>query len=188
MLLPVAIPAGILLADFTTGLCHWFGDTFFEEDTPILGAMWIQPFREHHRDPLAITRHDCLEVSGNNCLLLLGILVAARALGPSLESAAGALSWGVLLVFSLFVAVSNQLHRWAHAPRPPHPVRWLQRRGWILVPEAHGRHHRGRHDQDFCVTTGWCNPWLDRVAFCPRLEARVFRRRHPGTPAGGVQG
>lgn len=176
-LLLVSLPVGIALADFATGLVHWIGDTFFEEDTPLVGARWIHPFREHHRDPLAITRHGPLEVSGNNCLLLVGVLVTARSLGPGLQSALEALAWGIVLVFCAAVAISNQLHRWAHAPRCPGAVQWLQRRGLVLSPEAHDRHHDGRHDRAFCVTTGWCNTVLDRISFFARLERRVSRRR-----------
>ena len=56
-------------ADWLSGLAHWFCDTFFDEDTPVIGAALIQPFRgEHHRDPLAMTRHGFLELNGNNCL------------------------------------------------------------------------------------------------------------------------
>lgn len=175
-LLALALPLGIALADFVTGMIHWGGDTFFEEDTPVLGARWIQPFREHHRDPSAITRHGPLEVSGNNCLLLLVFLVAARFVGPDLHSAAGALARAIFLVLCAAIAISNQLHRWAHAPRSTHAVRWLQRHGLALSPEAHARHHDGRHDRAFCVTTGWCNPMLDRVGFFPWL-VRLARWR-----------
>ncbi len=182
-LLAIALPVGIVLADFGKGFCHWVGDTFFEEDTPILGTMWIRPFREHHRDPLAITRHSALEVSGNNCLLLIGILALARNLGPSFQTTLGALGGALLLISVLCVAVSNQLHRWAHAPRAPATVRRLQRRGWLLAPDAHAHHHRGRHNRAYCVTTGWCNPFLDRVALFARLEPHRVRRRTRNSPA-----
>ena len=65
---------GYVAADLASGLLHWFCDRFFEEDSPLIGAVLIHPFREHHRDPLAMTHHGFLELTGNTCLGLAPIL------------------------------------------------------------------------------------------------------------------
>lgn len=137
---------GWVIADLVSGLVHWALDRLGDERTPLVGAILIRPFREHHEDPLAMTRHDFVETNG------------ASALGAS-----------VLLGFQnellFFTAIgllgANQCHKWAHARSVPAPVRAAQRLGLILRPEAHRRHHASPHDRHFCTASGWMNRPLD---------------------------
>src|SRR6185503_4949701 len=78
----VGVALGYLAADFFSGIVHWFCDTFFEETTPLIGRMLIEPFREHHRDALAMTRHGLAEIAGNSCLAVAPLLGAVAFLAP----------------------------------------------------------------------------------------------------------
>jgi ubiquitin-conjugating enzyme E2 variant len=187
----VALPAaalGVLAADFATGTVHWFCDRFFREQTPLVGPMLIRPFREHHRDPAAMTRHGLLELHGNSAIPVIAALLLARAL-PVVGAGSGGGTWRAafevgLAVFLAASMATNQFHLWAHHPRPPRAVRWLQRRGIILSPERHALHHRGGFDRSYCMTSGLLNPWLDRVDFFGALE-RAIRRLPPRLAGGG---
>lgn len=160
----LAAAAGWVVADFASGLVHWFADSFFGEDTRWIGPLLIQPFREHHRDPLAMTHHGFLELSGNTCLALIPFLGTALALplAPALQAAV------LALVLGLFA--TNLFHRWAHDPAPPPLVRWLQNHWLILPPAHHFRHHAPGHGAAYCVTTGWTNPLADACGVFPALR------------------
>jgi ubiquitin-conjugating enzyme E2 variant len=151
-----AVVPGVAMADLLSGVLHWACDTFFAEDTPLIGPLFIRSFREHHRDPVSITRHGWVERNATPGLgavpvACIGLLPGA----PPLVSATA-------LACALAVFATNQLHAWAHAASAPPFVRWLQRRGVMLSPERHAEHHRSL-DAGYCVTTGWTSALLDRA-------------------------
>ena len=141
--------AGYLAADAISGLTHWFADTRLSETTAIIGRVLIQPFRHHHRDPAALTRHGLLELCGNSALFALPLFLLP------LPATVTASMTGSLVLTNIF-------HKWAHQENPPAIARFLQRWRLILSPEQHERHH-SRGVEAYCVTSGWCNPILDRL-------------------------
>ena len=179
--LGLAAVLAYLAADLATGIVHWFCDTFYSEETTIIGRALIEPFREHHRDPLAITRRGFFEVNSSNCLAMIPVLAAAYWRGGSVhDGPTAALADGFLLCLAPAVSLTNQFHKWAHAPRVPRIVGWLQRARLILPPSHHARHHQPGESRAFCVTSGWCDPLLDRLEVFPRLERRLRALRPPG--------
>ncbi len=164
---------GYLAADFFSGIVHWFCDTFFEEDTPLIGRMLIEPFREHHRDALAMTRHGLAEIAGNSCLAIAPLLAVVVFLAPPAAGTPLSLvAHAALLTFAIGAVITNQFHTGAHLPAPPPPVVRLQRAGLVLRPAHHAGHHRTQAEA-YCVATGWLNPVLDRIGFFPAAE-RAF--------------
>jgi len=156
-LLLLAAAAGYALADVASGLTHWFCDTFFREDTPGIGPVLIHPFREHHRDPAALTRHGFLELTGNSCLGVLPVLGLALWKPWSLIVDAG------LMAFALALFGTNLFHKWAHSEQVPRVVAWLQKTHLILNPARHAVHHAPPNKTAYCVTNGWMNAVLDRI-------------------------
>jgi ubiquitin-conjugating enzyme E2 variant len=167
---------GLLLCDFISGMVHWAGDTIGGEGMLLFGPHFIKPFREHHTDPKAITRHDFIQTNGNNCLISLPV-IGALAPSMSYETTPGFYISTVVVFASWFGFWTNQFHKWAHADRPPRLALWLQRWSLILRPTHHDIHHASPHDKYYCITVGWMNPLLSWLRFFRALEwaVAVFR-------------
>ncbi|MBP7134162.1 fatty acid desaturase family protein [Patescibacteria group bacterium] len=185
---PFASIAGIITgyigADFISGVVHWLGDTWGSAKTPLVGRAFIRPFREHHVDEKAITRHDFIETNGTNSLVTLIILIPTLFLLPPTLGTI----WTVLGVgfFSLCLSLfgTNQFHKWAHAgDKTPSFVRSLQKMHLILDPDHHRIHHTNPFDRYYCITVGWMNPILSRIRFFRILE-RIIHTITGAQPRG----
>lgn len=182
LVLLLALPLGLLGADLTSGLVHWACDTFFDEDTPVIGRALIEPFRQHHRDPLEMTRKGFLRVSRANLFIMsFGLAVTwwrEDGLTGDCHSLLAHAGW---FWYACAVSVTNQLHMWAHAERVPRPVHRLQALHLVVSPSHHVRHHRLPFRRAYCVTTGWLNPLLDTFGVFSGLE-RALRTFQPSGP------
>ena len=146
--------------------------------TPTLQA-FIRPFREHHVDPLAITRHDFVETNGDNCLCAIFPLFLVMIAVP-LQTQEQITFWfpGYLYLIALafFVTFTNQIHKWSHTYSGlPWIIEKLQ--DWrIILPKRHHRnHHVAPHEVYFCITTGWCDHPLELMRFWTMVEWAIFK-------------
>jgi len=174
-LAPVALFFGYLAADFASGFVHWLADSYGTATMPILGPKFVAPFREHHVDPLAITRHDFFEANANNCLTTYLVMLPTLLFLPVDSTVWGALVGVFIFALSVGTLVTSMAHGWAHEPRPSALVSLLQRAGLVISPEHHARHHVAPHRDNYCITTGWLNGLLDRTRFFRGLEALFDR-------------
>lgn len=167
--------AGYVAADFLSGFVHWLGDSWGSTEMPVLGRNFIRPFRHHHVDQLAITRHDFVATNGNNCICTLFALVPAVLVPVDASQPWRLFALAFVMFLTLGVFATNQFHKWAHMPEPPRFVQVLQRLWLILPPEHHRVHHTAPYERYFCITAGWLNPILEKVAFFPIVERVVTR-------------
>lgn len=177
--LGLAIVGGYLWADFVSGFVHFVADNFGSVHTPFFGPVFFRTFREHHVDPLAITRHDFFEVNGANCVVSIPFVAATLALVPVRDSLLGLAFGAFMLLFLLGIFCTNQFHRWSHLPAAPSWIRALQSTGLILGPEHHQRHHTPPFDTYYCITSGLMNPLLARTRFFERIKAPLGRMLEP---------
>lgn len=138
---------------------------------------FIRPFREHHIDPLAITRHDFIEANGDNCLITLAPLaIMCYVIHYQTEEEIRACYhyYSFAFVLGLLVTFTNQIHKWSHTYTGlPRWVLWLQNCHVILPRRHHRIHHVAPHETYFCITTGWCNYPLEVMGFWTGIETVI---------------
>lgn len=169
-LICVAAFLGFLAADFVSGFVHWMADSWGSTELPLLGPALIRPFREHHVDPKAITRHDFIETNGNNCLISLPVLLATALMPLDHPWLLGAAVFMASMVW--FVMLTNQFHKWAHLEEGEAPklIAALQATRLILSRPHHQLHHTAPYHTYYCITTGWLNWPLHHSRFFRGLE------------------
>jgi ubiquitin-conjugating enzyme E2 variant len=171
--LPFAAIGGALAADFVSGLIHWTADTWGSETMPVLGRRFVRPFRVHHVNPDDFLRRSFLDTNGDVAAIVAGFLTAGFLL--PLDAAWGRVAAVMLVAFCVAGLPTNQIHQWAHMPRPPRLVRWLQDRRLVLGRPDHLRHHRAPYAAHYCIATGWLNRPLEAIGFFRRLEQFITR-------------
>lgn len=166
-----AIPAGMLFADFVSGLIHWFADTWGSESMPILGKRLLHPFRVHHINPGDFLQRRFIDTNGDVAFLAIPFLLICCSM--PLKTPLSYTAALFLTASSSIGMLTNQIHQWAHMVRAPLLVRYLQNFGIILSHSAHQRHHDPPWIANYCITTGWCNRPLQAIQFFRRFERLI---------------
>ena len=173
----IAAPLAWVLADFGSGLVHWFADTYGTARTPLFGPWLIKPFRHHHVYPRDICTHGVVLTIGNSCTAAVPFQAGLLYLMVSDEEISGAQAF-LALVFNLFsaaIVATNLFHKWAHAEKNNRLVLVLQRTRLLLSTDHHNGHHSGVFDSNYCITNGWLNGALDKIQFFRRTEIMLAR-------------
>lgn len=170
----LAVPLSLVLGDLVSGLVHWTADTYFSEETPIIGPSLVKPFRLHHLYPRDICTHDLVTTVGNVCIIAVPVLAVSISLLWFYENSSWlAFSSLCIALMSLTTVLTNQFHKWAHQESPSRLVRLLQRARLVLGPAHHQIHHTKPFNMHYCITNGWLNPLLNKVQFFRSLEATL---------------
>lgn len=161
------ILGGLLLADFVSGVFHWFEDRYGNPNWPILGPT-IRANQEHHHRPRAFLAGSFWKRNHEVILIGLAFLALFWALGWLNLFTVSAVGFGVF---------ANEFHRWAHrSPKENGPlITAVQKTGLAQSFQHHAAHHRRGKDTHYCVMTNYLNPALERVRFFQTLEAIIRR-------------
>jgi len=169
---------GWAMADVIAGTVHWFGDTW----SGLGYDKCFQDFLEHHTDPLAMTLLDYFEGAYDTYIVYIIFLKLLR------------LDYYPFLICSSILSMqSNFCHRESHQHRKTYWImRKMQNWGLIISPKNHHVHHTQPFNRDYCVFSGFCNPFFEYICFWRRLEKLIYvlttiqsvemRRLYPDQP------
>jgi hypothetical protein len=146
----------ILLADFATGVFHFYADRYGIMDGKFLTSS-INGLLIHHFEPRKM-----LELSYWN--LTKGVYIFGSIL--FLVSLVFGFHWEVLF-FVLVSAQANLIHKWSHQMDEEIPIfaKYLQNLKIIQDKNHHVNHHDGKYEGYYCVMTNYCNPILEKIYF-----------------------
>ncbi|MCD0460045.1 fatty acid desaturase family protein [Roseiconus lacunae] len=172
LLLLIKIAAAWLLADFLTGVFHWFEDRYLSEHQSLDFARGIATDNVlHHTKPTAMLQSTRWENMRSAALVAWPLAIGLASIGVPFVIWAGV----------AFASLGNLIHRFAHEPKRnlPRWVRGLQEFGVFISPAHHNAHHRfGRSlierrcaSVAYCPMTDFVNPVLDRFRVWDRAEA-----------------
>lgn len=170
-----AVPSvfgAILLADLVSGIAHWGFDTWGSTETFAFGLL-IRSFREHHVDQTAMTKHDFVETNGDNTMATIPMFLIL-SLMPITNSGITSVTFHFFVItFALFIAFTNEFHKWSHQAKPSPIAKFCMKYHITLTPKNHRVHHTGDHDNSYCITVGWLNPFLDAINFWRHFEKLI---------------
>ncbi|XP_026718125.1 transmembrane protein 189 [Athene cunicularia] len=161
----VGIFAGVITADFLSGLFHWGADTWGSVELPIVGKVSCPCNQSPAPELSSAERHGVL-------LVKCHVYTWPRYTSCFAEALYETCPWECY-VFALiiFITMTNQIHKWSHTYFGlPRWVIFLQ--DWhVILPRKHHRiHHVSPHETYFCITTGWLNYPLEKIRFWRCLE------------------
>jgi ubiquitin-conjugating enzyme E2 variant len=157
----IEILACVLVADFITGLIHWFEDTYAIPFWQPVDDLIVHPNILHHADPLHFTMGSVLYRNYHTFALAGLVMLIAWPLGY--------LTWQFALI-AVLASMGNEIHAWSHKRPSNTLIRLLQDMKLLISPEQHAKHHRKPYDKCYCTITNWVNPILDGIQFWRALE------------------
>lgn len=154
----LTVVAAYFLADFLTGVFHWFEQRYGQADWWLLGPLVVEPNQRHHQWPGRIARLGFWERNWTTFLGAWPFALIGLWLGSPL------LFWT-----AVFSSLSNEIHSWAHC-KASWPIRWLQKVGLFQSPQHHAVHHRRPYLSNYCVMSAYLNGPLSYLNFWRGME------------------
>ncbi len=163
-----------LLADFISGLVHWWEDRAMTGESRFAFVNSLRADNErHHKMPGYLTKFSWWSNINTTAPFAWALACPIYFVSP----------FGCMVL--VFLGFGNLIHRWAHDPpaKLPRLVVLLQTVGLFISYNHHAGHHfkngqpisRENSRIRFCVMSSWLNPILDHMHFFKWLEFFLFR-------------
>ena len=157
----------VFATDLVSGLLHIVLDNKRSLEIPVIRPL-AEGFQRHHINPKNIYQMSWYKhIFGIHLPLTFLFVVVLIVNSPKLY-----FSYVSLVLFMHLMQMS---HRWSHTPVSmlSKPVILLQKMRILLTRKAHGVHHNGIYDSNFCIFNGYMNPLLNKLT-------TVFNRESHG--------
>jgi ubiquitin-conjugating enzyme E2 variant len=163
---------GFLLADFITGIFHWFEDTYLDYciNIPLLSTVSKDNALHHYfpRSIIGYSYFENIQISLYLVIIIAGIIFICNKKFM--------LRYNYLfIVFFFFSTIANVIHRYSHMREcENHVVITLLQKTGILCSHEHHSIHHVNSDERYCVITEFNNAILDRLYFWRALENIIY--------------
>lgn len=156
----------ILVADFISGIGHWFEDVYGNPNWPLIGKYVVLPNIQHHLTPRSFLKQSYLYRNSTSFVVVIFIGVVFWILGL--------LSWQVGLLIA-YLSQVNEVHAISHRKKSENAtfIRFLQKIGLIQGLRHHGWHHAAPYDTNYCIMTEYLNPLLNKLKFWEQIESAL---------------
>lgn len=157
-----------LVADFITGVIHWWEDAYGNPKWPFLGKYVVIPNLVHHKHPTKLLE--------NSYWNLIDTSFYAAAIVGGLLWLLGLHAWQIYLCLG-FCTQGNAVHALSHRPDTKNSkiIRFLQKTGLLQSQRSHRWHHKAPYETNFCVMSEFVNSTLEKLKFWMRLEKFILR-------------
>ncbi len=143
--------------DIISGLLHLILDDEKSLEIPLICSL-AKGFQSHHENPNHI-----YEMSLYKHLYVMHLPLT---LVYPLVSIFNTPAHHTLYITVAFMLHAMQMsHRWAHLPKTTlyYPLPLLKKAHIILNSSEHGIHHKPPFSTNFCIMSGWFNPYLNYI-------------------------
>lgn len=153
-------------ADFITGIIHFIEDTYFTENTLLIGNI-IKRNREHHLKPRLMLNHTTFKTIETSLYLGLFLMFVLYI-------------YKLLNLFSFLLILSgifgNLIHKWAHQMENEKILltKILQNLYIIQSSYQHSVHHKEPYTKYYCVMGALLNPLLEKINFWRKMENVIY--------------
>jgi hypothetical protein len=177
---------GVGASDLIAGTAHYILDNHRSVDKDVIkymGEPFLRQYIIHHDKPNLLrgynfwaTNSDGMFATSMLLWLVYGYYVITSYIyeylswSPWKDSSTYWL-W-FWMVYCVFTGFTNQFHKWSHKKHPNWFVAFLQKIGLALRFEDHQRHH-ANPEIGYCLTTGWCNPFLEHIGYWHGVKAII---------------